>query len=229
MSVDCESVKQALERLAGAPKPGGGFRPGLHSNNSVIEMEYGRMLYGAVQVEKPETIVELGTGQGYATAWLLLGLEKNQSGQLWTVDLVAADVPVWRMVDLPEGRLKVLGNTPIGEAGGQLPERIDLLFHDAGHGFEEVRTDLERLLPRIPLNGCIIVHDVNYNRNMGDALAQWFDSMAEEWSYQEASMGCGMGIARRISVPPPPPKQKGSARKTGERKRSVKRVGRKNA
>lgn len=195
-------VKRKLEGLAAALAGKDGFHAGLANNNNAVELEYGQMLYGAVLDKKPEFVVEFGTGPGYSATWLLLGLEHNEKGHLWTIDPAVPQPPVWETVGCPTGRLTYM-DALTAEAEG-LPGRIDILFHDASHSFEVVKRDLEMFMPRVPPGGVVLVHDVNYSRKMGDALSEWFDSMPDSWSYQEFSMGCGMGVAKRLANPNAP-------------------------
>lgn len=192
-----DPIIQRLEFLASGMPYKDGFHLGMRDNKNAIELEFGQMLLGAVLDRKPETIVELGTGPGYATAWMLAALERNGKGHLWSLDPAMPQPPVWEQVGCPVERLTYL-NELTHEALDKLPPEIDILFHDASHNFDEVHSDIESLGPRIPVGGLILVHDVNYSRSMGDQLINYFDARPDEWSYQEISSGCGMGIAKRL-------------------------------
>lgn len=219
---DFPEPRKKLEALASPLPWKDGFHLGMRDNPNAVELEIGQMLYWAVLERKPEHVVELGTGPGYSTCWILLGLEHNEHGKLWTVDVSSPERPVWQEIGLPTGRLVVIANSPIDytikelpQFGPALPERIDFLFHDASHCFDEIQRDLLSLMPRIPAGGHILIHDVNYRRKMGDELDTWFDSMPEDWSYQEMSSSCGIGIARRLKSPEPIPKPKKRRIKSG--------------
>jgi hypothetical protein len=43
-------------------------------------------LYSLVRMQRPATIVELGTGAGASAFWMSLGLRENGGGHLWAVD-----------------------------------------------------------------------------------------------------------------------------------------------
>jgi len=51
-----------------------------------VEAEVAEFLYGLVRVWKPAEIVESGTGRGYATFALAIGLEANRGGHLTTFE-----------------------------------------------------------------------------------------------------------------------------------------------
>jgi len=163
-----------------------------------IEKMYGLMLYGAMRNRRPQKVLELGTGSGYSTAWMLLGLEENEYGHLWTVDLVAADEPVWRKISLSEQSLTYFSNDPIDSLQNKLPDTFDFIFHDAGHSLQEVKRDLKWLLPRLALGGSLVIHDVHYSPAMGAYILDYFDSRPDEWTYERIEEGCGVGIATRI-------------------------------
>jgi len=197
---DLIQVRKKLESLASTLSGRDGFHAGLSSNHNAVELEFGQALYGAIIHNKSVSVVELGTGAGYSTTWMLLALEKNENGYLWSLDPSVPQPPVWETVGCPTGRLIYI-NEVLEDGYDQLPKRIDLLFHDASHDFATIIKDLELLIPRISKDGHIVVHDVNYNRRMGDALQEWFEQKSDEWTYQEISSGCGIGIAKRIAVP----------------------------
>lgn len=195
-----DEIQYRLRQLASPAPWKDGFHMGMRENSNAIEMEIGMMLSGGMQESRPENVVELGTGPGYSTCWLLIGLEKIQQGHVWTVDVVPADEPLWIKYGLPAERVTYLSNETIQSAvqGNLLPERIDFMFHDAGHHGSQVIEDIELLVSRIPDGGTIAVHDVNYMRGMGDLVRDWFDARQDEWKYEEINMACGIGIARRI-------------------------------
>lgn len=191
-----------VSRLSGLADPfpyKDGFHLGLRSNNTAVEREYGEMLYGAMLDKKPATVVEVGTASGYSASWILAGLNQNEMGHLWTVDPAIPNPAIWSEVGVPLERLTFI-NGLLREVLDQLPPQINLLFHDAGHSFDEVIGDIEILLPRIPVQGIILIHDVRHYPQMGEKLAAWFDAHPEEWSYQEISSASGMGIAIRTAI-----------------------------
>lgn len=200
---DLDSLQKKLESLAGNAGPKG-WRPGMSGNPNACELEVGQALMGAILKEKPRNVVEIGTGRGYSTCWLLLGALKNNAidvpTKIWTIDINVIESPLWFELGIPHEPLVYLQNETIETAF--LPKRINLLFHDASHNPEEVIKDLNALLPRIEIGGYIAIHDVVYSRQMGDKVAELFDSMPDQFTYQEISAGCGLGIAKRIGSSP---------------------------
>ncbi len=210
-------VKRKLEALA-APFPyRDGFHLGMRDNQNAVELEVGQMLYGAMCDRRPTSVVELGTAAGYSATWMLLGLERNEHGHLWTLDPTVPQPAVWDRVGCPVGRLTYIeAISQDVEALAKLPPQIDFLFHDASHDFNSILKDVEMLIPRIPVGGLIAIHDVNFHRAMGDRVLEYFDSRPDDWKYAEMSMSCGLGVAERLRVPEPEKKT---------RKRRVKTLG----
>lgn len=200
---DLESLQKKLESLAGNAGPKG-WRPGMSGNPNACELEVGQALMGAVLNEKAVRVVEIGTGRGYSTCWLLIGALKNIAKgiptKVWTLDVNVIENPLWLELGIPVEPLIYLQNETIETAF--LPKRINLLFHDASHNPEEVLKDLAALIPMIDLGGFLAIHDVAYSRQMGDKVAELFDSMPDQFTYQEISAGCGLGIAKRIAPDP---------------------------
>ena len=161
-----------------------------------IEAEYGQVLMDLVEKSFPAVVVEVGTGQGYSTAWLLKGLLTNKHGQLMTFDSVDRSPYAWDAEGLPTHRLRKF-NCEFKDADKLLPSEIDFVFHDAGHWIEHLKEDLALVLPRMDRGGIIAVHDIVYSNDMGEKLKIWFESMPE-WSYREMRDGCGLGIAERV-------------------------------
>ena len=47
---------------------------------------FSRFLYSLVRMQRPTTLVELGTGHGVSALWMAHALQENETGHLWTVD-----------------------------------------------------------------------------------------------------------------------------------------------
>lgn len=160
-----------------------------------MEPMYAELLTQLVIDRLPINIVEIGTGQGYSTAHLLLGVNQNKEGTVYTFDPVQRKPYVWRESGISDERLRKF-NSQFLESKKVIPNEIDFLLHDAGHFFEHVKEDIGMVLDRMTEDSIICVHDIMYSYDMGEKLKLWFESMPE-WSYEEKKDGCGLGIARR--------------------------------
>jgi hypothetical protein len=132
----------------------------------------------AAAVPAGEAIVELGAYRGRATGWLLLGAQEGHGAHVTSVD-------PWeqRAGQDYEGRIAGVESARpgfeeytrrIGATGERLTVRqgyaadvgrswsgppVGLLWHDAGHGAEEVAADLAVWLPHMAPGAVVALHD----------------------------------------------------------------------
>jgi predicted O-methyltransferase YrrM len=161
-----------------------------------IEPEFGIILRDLVMFRRPNTVVEIGTGQGYSTTWILRGLNENKNGEVITFDEVNRSPYAWDAEGIPTDRVRTFEGT-FSDMEKLLPAHIEMVFHDAGHWFEHVEKDLGLVIPRMHKGGLVLVHDVIYSFDMGERLKKWFESK-EDWTYREIKNGCGLGIAEKV-------------------------------
>jgi predicted O-methyltransferase YrrM len=158
-----------------------------------IEPEFGVVFMELVKKNRPEWVVEIGTGQGYSTMWILKGLNANNRGVVYTFDNVDRQPYAWDAEGIDDHRVRLFSDFHALDC----PESVDMIFHDAGHWFEHVEADLKPLIPRVTVGGVVCVHDIVHSNDMGEKLKAWFESMPA-WSYREMRDGCGLGIAERV-------------------------------
>ncbi|MFA6024046.1 MAG: class I SAM-dependent methyltransferase [Candidatus Gracilibacteria bacterium] len=127
----------------------------------------GKMLHWLVRVLEPEVVLEIGTSVGYSALWMASALEKNQRGQLWTIEsheerfhtaqrnIEAAGLE-HRILQLRGHAPEIFTENPI------LPKRIDLAFFDATK--QEHQSYFDAIFPRIPSGGMIVVDNVRSHR-----------------------------------------------------------------
>lgn len=161
-----------------------------------IETAYGMFIYSLILEKGYKNIVEIGTGYGYSTAWILRALNENRKGTLYTFDSVKRSPTVYNEIKMSTKRMRKF-ICSFNDAEKLLPKKIDLVFHDAGHWFEHVSADLKMVIDRIPIGGAILIHDTVYSKDMGERIKEMFGAM-RGWFYQEDKTGCGMGFALRM-------------------------------
>lgn len=159
-----------------------------------IEPEYGIILKDLIIESKPKVIIEIGTGKGFSTSFLLQAVNKNKWGTIYTFDSVIRKPYVWKELGIDDSRLRKF-NKEFSLSQKLLPKKIDFVFHDAGHYFEHVKGDLDFVLPRMSDHGIVAIHDIIYSYDMGEKVKKMFEEMG--WIYQEYREGCGLGIARK--------------------------------
>jgi predicted O-methyltransferase YrrM len=120
----------------------------------------------------PQRVVETGVGRGVTSRVILEALERNGTGQLWSVDQppplsprlkrqAGAAVPVdlrkrWRYVRGSSRRRLPRVVDELGE--------LDLFIHDSMHSTRNVLFELKSVWPALRPGGVMLVGDINMNR-----------------------------------------------------------------
>jgi predicted O-methyltransferase YrrM len=117
--------------------------------------------------------VETGVANGVSSAFILLALQKNRKGTLWSVSLPAEKDPY-----IPEGEgvgwvipssLRERWKLLVGSSGELLPDLlgrvgpIDLFFHDSDHSYENMLREFETSWPYIRQGGYLFSDDAKDN------------------------------------------------------------------
>ena len=147
----------------------------------------GLRLYGLVRGLGPRVAVETGVCNGVSTAFLLLALERNGSGELHSIDLpeVAgeeyAKETFWDGKGgavIPPGKepgwmvpaeLRRRWHLVLGRSQDELPallervDEIDLFMHDSEHSYECMRFEFASAWSALRAGGVLIADDVNVN------------------------------------------------------------------
>ena len=135
-----------------------------------------KLLYLAVRALRPELVVETGTFNGAASAFLLQGLEDNGIGRLLSFDVPdAADAlqvglsagrePGWLIPDRLRERLELV----LGDARATLRPRlvmeppVDLFFHDSLHTTRHMLFEYRVAWRRLRRGGLLVSDDVFWN------------------------------------------------------------------
>lgn len=177
-------------------------------DTEAVESFVGEILYEEVKKSKPEIIVEVGTGNGYSTTWMLLGVNENEHGRIITFDRQPRP-QLWHQFYAQTPRIeKVLGE--MHSHYDQVPEKIDMIFLDGDHQIHKIIRDFDLLEPRLSHEGSIFIHDISYLPKMGQCVKSFFkgedtDLMKEigikpsplKWDYKEIEKGCGLAIVKR--------------------------------
>jgi predicted O-methyltransferase YrrM len=135
-------------------------------------------LYGLVKMQRPKTIVELGTGTLATTLWLAQAVKENGAGHVWTVDHgqnwssllethASAFEPEERRSAFGEYFKHVIGTfeleaqvTLVEKAMPPypvLPDPIDMLVSDFSHGPNEILELLAAYLPHLADVGSVFI------------------------------------------------------------------------
>jgi predicted O-methyltransferase YrrM len=130
-----------------------------------------RTLWRLVRSLKPTNIVETGVAHGVTSRLILEALERNGSGQLWSIDRPPMEaewkVQVGIAVSAP---LKGRWTYVFGSSRRRLPAlldslgRIDLFIHDSLHSERNVRFELDQAWRALRPGGAVVVDDIDTNR-----------------------------------------------------------------
>jgi hypothetical protein len=182
-------------------------------NTGRLGDEEGMRLYALMRELQPETVVETGVCNGFSTAFLLLGLDRNGVGELHSLDLpdVVGEVydpgTFWegkRCAGIPPGKdpgwvipdeLRVRWRLVLGRSQEELPrllERLgtlDFFMHDSEHSYECMRFEFETAWPALPDGGVLVADDWDWN----DA----FMELAQETHRTPVTLGTKLMLLRK--------------------------------
>jgi len=127
-----------------------------------------RIVAGVVRLTEPERVVETGVAQGVTTAAILLMMERNGRGHLYSVDLpvLYADENdfVGRLV--PQ-RLRHRWTLKIGPSRKVLPSLVeraapfDVFLHDSDHTYRSQLEEYRTAWPHLQAGGILVSDDVS--------------------------------------------------------------------
>lgn len=134
--------------------------------------------YLLLRTFKPQTVLEIGSFNGWSTTWILHALRDNGSGQLITHDIIdnaRSQVPD----ELSNGRWTFVQGD-VRQTLEVAPSSIDYLFIDAAHSWPFAKWYLRELLPLLAPGTPTSVHDVYHHRfpvpfSEGHALVNWLN------------------------------------------------------
>jgi len=134
-----------------------------------------QILYLLIRLRKPESLVEISPNYGYSTGFMLLAMNKNDRGQLYSFDLNAQfhrhALRNFAKVGIDASRQRFFAGDVRVDCYHSLPPTIDLLFMDPDHSDTFAEWYPDDLRPRIAANGLLHVHDVlryGVKPNLGD-------------------------------------------------------------
>jgi Methyltransferase domain len=121
---------------------------------------------------RPAAVVETGVAHGLTSRVILQGLDRNETGHLWSVDLPAVDPALHHEIGMavPEN-LRARWTYIKGTSRRRLPElarelrQVDLFVHDSLHTARNTGFELDTVWPALPAGGVAVVDDID--RSLG--------------------------------------------------------------
>lgn len=175
-----------------------------------IGIEEGIYVYSVIRKIKPEKAVETGVCNGFSTAFILLALDKNETGQLYSIDFPEVAEFDYEPGTFWEGKrgavipkdkeagwaipkhLKTRWNLTIGRSQEKLPEllaklgAIDFFIHDSEHSYECQWFECNESYPFLREGGILMVDDMGWNNS--------FNNFAEEKGKNLITIGHDLGF-----------------------------------
>jgi hypothetical protein len=123
---------------------------------------------------RPARVVETGVAHGLTSRIVLQGLERNEAGQLWSIDLPAVDSALHPEIGMavPEGLRSRWTYVP-GTSRERLPQvlselgQIDLFVHDSLHTGRNTRFELDSAWSALRPAGVAVVDDIDHSLAFG--------------------------------------------------------------
>jgi hypothetical protein len=156
----------------------------------------GVRLYAVLRETRPDLVVETGVCNGVSTAFLLLALQRNEAGKLWSIDLPEFAETAYEPgtfwegkggAVIPQGKepgwmipddLRSRWELAIGRSQELLPsllERlgtIDFFMHDSEHSYECMSFEFRHAYDALAPGGVLAADDVHANDAFADFAAE---------------------------------------------------------
>lgn len=145
-----------------------------------IDEIQGTILYAMNRFLAPDTVLETGVASGLSSAYILLALENNNKGKLYSIDLPFeedGEFDEWAAL-LPKGKksgwlipqhLRQRWELTLGRSADVMPtllkqlESIDVFLHDSDHSYENMKWEYRTVWPYLRRGGLLLSHDIEQN------------------------------------------------------------------
>ncbi len=139
------------------------------------------LLYCLAKLIKARLTLEIGIGWGFGS--FALGLHaKEVNGVHYAID--AGSVSVQRLNDIKNQYNLPINILHASSSDVLWDKRIDLLFIDGGHSYEQVKSDILKFTPFVRKHGIVCFHDYdNVNYGVKKAVLELFDDKKFQMFY----------------------------------------------
>jgi predicted O-methyltransferase YrrM len=158
--------------------------------------------YIAIRAFQPKIVVETGVANGVSSSYILLALQKNGRGTLYSVGLndpqyLPAGKPLgWVVPELLKSRWNLL----IGDSCALLPSllaklgTIDLFIHDSLHTYDHMLWEYRTAFPYLRPGGLLFSDDAAWNPA--------FSEFCQEVAAKHTAILRGVGFLQKNAHPP---------------------------
>jgi hypothetical protein len=129
-----------------------------------------RAIWCLVRVLRPNHVVETGVGHGVTSRVILEALQRNGTGQLWSIDRPPLERQLEGHIGLAVGdKFKDRWTLLRGSSRRVLPGlldrlgKIDLFVHDSLHTARNVRFEVDHAWDALSDGGAIVIDDIDAN------------------------------------------------------------------
>jgi|GEM_PF-6806842 len=182
-----------------------GMTVGTHFGISSSFAHKGRLLYNAVKVFRPRTLLEVGTAYGMSTAFLLSACERYRNdAHLHTIEPMEPQFSLacqFLETTFP-GRVDCHKGTSDSRIPAivDLVESVDLVFHDAAHDGSIYVSDFEKILPSLDTGSILLLDDIRwYDKRIVSSdpgcYSGWRDIVSRREVACAAEIGPDIGVA----------------------------------
>lgn len=164
--VDCSACVEEVSKAEKSLLGGAYSRHQFDGGQTLV-----RVLWAVIRHRQPEYVVETGVARGVSSAFVLEALERNGSGNLWSIDLPpirsSAQVDVGGAV--PD-RLRHRWTYLRGASRRRLPplldklDGVDVFIHDGLHTPETMTWEFHHVWPYLKSGDVIVADDANVNQ-----------------------------------------------------------------
>ena len=179
-----------------------------------IDTKEGFRIYSLIRKRKPSTVVETGVCNGFSTMCILLALDKNEKGRLYSIDYpFRADESLedfkeetfenYAGAAIPSGKdpgwiipenIRDRWTLNVGKSQIELPklmnelDKIDIFLHDSEHSLPCMIFEYEVAWHNLDSEGLIISDDINWN--------QAFEIFSKERKTEKHKLSTSIGILK---------------------------------
>lgn len=141
---------------------------GQASDAATGNLGYGYLYYALARMQKPETVICIGSYRGFSTVCFALALVDNGKGTCHFIDPGKVDkywhdpqnvAELERRFGLRGHWRHLLKTSQQVVAEGAVPEPIDILLIDGDHSYQGVQFDFDHFGARVRPGGLILLHD----------------------------------------------------------------------